>query len=300
MPQASSNANVLSASFLRSLESLQLRARKTFLGSRHGGHQSLRRGHGLEFSDYRNYEQGDNPRHIDWGLYGRSDRLYVKRFQEEQALNTLFIIDGSASMFVPPSERKWQSACELCLSLLYVALMQHDSVRVAVPGAFLSASSSHPSAFLHIQKNLVAVKQSASRTFPEGISESAAFIRFPGLCVVASDFLAEPKAIFKALDTLRAKNLDIHCFQIYGPSDINPFHASKSYEAKDAETGKRIPLALDSSSAREYEQVQQRHEQEIRNYCHRYGIFFDSFSTELGAQKYILERLVGKSLLRGV
>jgi uncharacterized protein (DUF58 family) len=297
--QTNSHSAPLSSAYLRKLESLQLRARKNFLGNRHGGHQSLRRGHGLEFSDYRNYEQGDNPRHIDWGLYGRSDRLYVKRFREEQALNTLFLIDGSASMFIPEEDRKWLSACELCLSLIYVALMQSDSVRVVVPGEFISGSSSHASAFPHIQKSLFAVKQSATRTFPEGVTHAASLIRFPGLCVIASDFLAEKKEIFVALDALRAKNLDIHLFQILGPSDLNPFHTHSSYEALDSETGKKIPLHADSQAIFDYERMRKEHEQALRSYAHQYGIFFDTFSTELGAQQYVLERLVGKNLLRG-
>ena len=60
--------------FLRQLELLRLQGRRAFLGTRQGGHLSIKRGHGIEFSDYRNYELGDHPRYIDWGVYARSER----------------------------------------------------------------------------------------------------------------------------------------------------------------------------------------------------------------------------------
>ena len=75
------------------------------MGMRQGGHASIKRGQGIEFSDYRQYQLGDNPRYIDWGLYGRSDKLYVKRFSEEQDLSVLIILDTSASMVTPISNR---------------------------------------------------------------------------------------------------------------------------------------------------------------------------------------------------
>ena len=72
--------------FLARLETLRIRARRQFLGSRPGGHLSPRRGTGLEFADYRHYTPGDDPRYIDWKLYSRTDRLYIKLFQEEEEL----------------------------------------------------------------------------------------------------------------------------------------------------------------------------------------------------------------------
>jgi uncharacterized protein (DUF58 family) len=285
--------------YLRRLESLQLRARKSFLGNRHGGHQSLRRGHGLEFSDYRKYEAGDNPRHIDWGLYGRSDRLYVKRFREEQALNTLFIADASASMFVPEGDQKWRAARELCLSLAYIALMQNDSVRVAVPGAFLSAAASHPRAFRSLQDMLCGVSSSQQEAFAKGVEKAAAAMRFPGLCVLVSDLLFPPEEIFHALDALRARNLDIHLFQVIGASDVDPFHEQSQYIAVDSETGQEIPLQGDARAREEYREQFLVHQAHIRQYCARYGIFFDSFAAKPGAQEYVLSHLVGKGMLKG-
>ena len=100
---------VFTPAILRQLEMLKLSSRRAFLGQRQGAHLSLKRGQGVEFYDYRKYELGDNPRHIDWGLYGRSERIYVKRFREEQSLSVLVLLDSSPSMGVVPVQgiSKW-------------------------------------------------------------------------------------------------------------------------------------------------------------------------------------------------
>ena len=95
--------------YLRQLELLRIRARRAFLGTKQGGHVSLKRGHGIEFSDFRQYQPGDDPRHIDWSVFARSERLYVKQFQEEQDLTVLLLIDSTASMVTPSNEKKWRN-----------------------------------------------------------------------------------------------------------------------------------------------------------------------------------------------
>ena len=102
--------------FLARLETLRIRARRQFLGSRPGGHLSPRRGTGLEFADYRHYTPGDDPRYIDWKLYSRTDRLYIKLFQEEEELYTYLFLDLSASMAYPVGNDKYVTARALALA----------------------------------------------------------------------------------------------------------------------------------------------------------------------------------------
>ena len=84
---------LLNQAFLKQLELLKINSRRSFLGSRQGGHASIKRGHGIEFSDYRKYVPGDDPRHIDWNVYARTERVYVKRFQEEQDLSVFIFLE---------------------------------------------------------------------------------------------------------------------------------------------------------------------------------------------------------------
>jgi len=107
------------------------------------------RGSSLEFSDFRHYSDGDDFRYIDWGLYGRTDKLYIKLFKEEEDLLTYIFIDASASMGFPAGDRKFESAVAMALALAYVALASGDRVMIRViagrgprrPGVRLRAPS---------------------------------------------------------------------------------------------------------------------------------------------------------------
>src|SRR5215831_17144177 len=116
--------------FLAGLETLRVRARRQFLGNRPGSHLSPHRGAGLEFTDYRHYTPGDDLRYIDWKLYSRADRFYVKLFQEEEELYTYLFLDLSGSMAYPVSNEKYANARDLTLALAYVVLANEDAVRL--------------------------------------------------------------------------------------------------------------------------------------------------------------------------
>src|SRR5260370_24187300 len=95
-------------------------------------HLSPKRGSSLEFNDYRHYSPGDDFRYIDWGFYGRSDKLYIKLFQEEEDLLTYIFVDASASMGYPAGDHKFESAMVTALALAYVALASGDRVMLRV------------------------------------------------------------------------------------------------------------------------------------------------------------------------
>src|SRR5918992_1640874 len=108
------------AAFLAQLETLRLRTRKEFLGGHSGSYASPRRGTSLEFADYRRYAPGDDLRYLDWGIYARSDRLYVKVFHEEVDLFAYVFLDASASMAFPSRAEKFLPASHVALALSYI------------------------------------------------------------------------------------------------------------------------------------------------------------------------------------
>ncbi|MEA2659593.1 MAG: hypothetical protein QOF64_2189, partial [Candidatus Binatota bacterium] len=120
--------NPFTPKFLTQLETLRLRTRKEVLGSQTGSYASPRRGTSLEFADYRRYAPGDDLRYLDWGIYARTDRLYVKVFREEVDLFAYVFIDASASMGFPSLQVKYLPACHVALALSYVILANHDHV----------------------------------------------------------------------------------------------------------------------------------------------------------------------------
>ena len=104
MPMAMELNEPFTPSFFRRLQQLKIRTRRALLGSRQGTHLSQRRGQGLEFADYRPYTAGDDYRHIDGGIYGRTHRLYVRELRAEHDLNVLVCLDASLSMAYPPRQ----------------------------------------------------------------------------------------------------------------------------------------------------------------------------------------------------
>lgn len=283
--------------YLRRLELLRIEARRSFLGLRQGGHISLKRGHGIEFSDYRKYELGDDPRHIDWGVYARSDRLYVKRFQEEQELTVLIIVDPTASMNTPQNERKWETARDLALSLAYVALMQQDTVVLSAPGHFTSPGSYGGRAIHNLGTELMKVVPGKEVDF---VTESLAVVsrvRFPGVVVLISDFLFELHDTRKICNSLRAKNFDVNAVQILSPSDREPFKSKQAVVAIDSESGEQVELALNSEIRKDYAFLLNEHIRELNEYFSGAGIRHSTTYTDGQLADFILNNLARTGLL---
>lgn len=261
-------------SYLKQLEMLRLRARRSFLGMKQGTHLSLKRGHGVEFADYRKYELGDNPRHIDWGVYARSEKLYVKTFREEEDMTVLILLDSSASMRTPAGENKWEMARDLALSLAYVSLLQQDQVVMSVLGSFHSPHYSGGRAIHHIGSALASLKPKPAISFLREIQLAVARIRFPGKAILISDFLMPFEDIEAGLLALRSKNLDIAAIQVLSPSDIQPLSQAAEAIAVDSESGQEVELILDDQTRRDYSQLLTEHNDHLEQHLKDQNISF--------------------------
>ncbi len=257
---------VFTPELLKTLELLQIRSRRAYLGARQGGHLSLKRGHGIEFSDYRQYELGDNPRHIDWGVYARSDRLYVKRFQEEQDLTVLIIVDTSASMITPESDGKWTMARNLALALGYVALIQQDSVVVSAPGYYNSPHLHGPRAIHQLGQSMMGFRVSGATDFSRGVKLAVNSVRFPGVAIFISDLLMPFAEIESVFTLMRARNLDITAIQVLGAQDEVPLPDTGEAIAVDSETGEELQLNLSAEQRSEYQFLLAQHNNHLANF----------------------------------
>jgi uncharacterized protein (DUF58 family) len=284
--------------YLRQLELFKLHSRRAFLGTRQGGHVSLKRGHGIEFSDYRQYELGDNPRHIDWGVYARSDRLYVKRFQEEQDLSVLILIDSSASMFTPAADKKWEQSRDIALSLAYVALLAQDNVMLAVPDAFYSPRYTGAGAIHQLGRALLELKLDGGRDFISNTPRAVSALRFPGVAVVLSDFLMPLEDIMRLFNMLRAKNLDITAIQVLGPNDLDPLRGMQEAFVVDSESGRELDLVLDGNMREGYQVVLEQHIKKLRTYFAEARIAFTQVDSNKGLSAVLVEHLSQIGLLQ--
>lgn len=284
--------------FFRRLELLKLRSRRSYLGTRQGGHLSLKRGHGIEFSDYRQYEPGDSPRHIDWGLYARSDRLYVKRFQEEQNLTVLLLLDGSASMLNPREDQKWECARDIALALSYVALMEQDAVTLSVPGYLHSPLYSGAQAFHQIVRELTNEPAIVGAEFTRQAQRAVSRVRFPGVGVFISDFLMPLEQIQKVLNAMRAKALDITAVQVLGPRDREPFPLNTDAIAVDSESGEEISVSLTAQAQIDYQEYFEQHMIAVRQLFFDARVGFCQTMTTDNFSQFVVQSLARTGLLQ--
>src|SRR6516164_11112386 len=127
MPDTAPQPPLLEPQFLHRLEQLELVSRKIFTGAIKGERRSKRKGQSVEFADYRNYVKGDDLRHLDWNLYARLDRLFIRLFQEEEDLHFYVLIDNSLSMdFGTPT--KLHYARQVGAALAFIGLVNMDRV----------------------------------------------------------------------------------------------------------------------------------------------------------------------------
>lgn len=265
------------AQLLKQLELQQLKARKAFLGTRQGAHYSPKRGHGIEFSDFRQYQQGDDLRHIDWNLVARSERFYIKRFREEQDLLVHLILDNSASMFNPSTE-KWNRVIELALAIGYLSSMQQDRLQVAVPGYFVGKKYSGNNLVYKLSDDLAQVKSNSSKDFDRDLKVSFTTTNFPGVAYYISDFLDEPEKIKANFQTLLSRNLDLRVIQVLAPEELLPKIGTKVL-AVDSETGHEVPLEVSAANAIEYQKALAKHQQDWQDYAYQRQIAWYSCDT---------------------
>lgn len=227
---------VLRPEFLASLKRLDLRAKVLLQGFLQGWHRTPRRGFSAEFSDYRTFVPGDDPRWIDWRLYARTDRLYVKRFEAESALRATLVVDGSASMgYRSPTRGQYQAPAftklgyAVTLAAALTCLLQRQRDRVGLlrvggasgPQRFVPPRSSRYHA-RRVLKELSAFQAGGSADVASALAELSGTERRRGLIAVFSDGLCGRERLLDALRRLRHRGHDLIFFQIWDPAELDP------------------------------------------------------------------------------
>lgn len=234
----------LSIDAMRRLDRLILGSRRTADGGRAGRHHSALKGASVEFRDHRNYVQGDSTRHLDWKVYGRSERYYIKQFHEETSLRVQLVIDASASMKFRHSGplSKYEYARELAASAAYLAHHQQDTVGLVIYDDQVRHWLPAKGGSRHIRHFLDALAhhQASGRT-DTGKALEALADGMPrrGLLVMLTDMLDSPDAVFRALAHFRGRGHDVVLVQILDPAELDlPYDGISDFI--DMETGERI------------------------------------------------------------
>ena len=237
MPIASRGQVLLSADFLAQLERLALLSRRAFRGRVKGERRSPRKGISVEFSDYRPYGHGDDLRYVDWNIYGRLDRLYVKLFVDEEDLCLNLLLDASASMsFGEPS--KLDYGARLAAALGFVGLVNLERVGVGVMRERIAEGWSPTRGrgqVLPLLEFLSRVRPAGGTSLNDGLAAWRLRTREAGLAVLISD-LMDPGGYERGLRGLLEHRHDVHVIHLLAAEEMNPAWGG-DLRLEDAETG---------------------------------------------------------------
>ncbi len=218
---------------LARVSSLDLRARLVVEGLMTGMHRSPYQGISVEFAQHRPYVPGDDIRHVDWKVYGRSDKIYLKQYLEETNLHLICIVDASESMgygSIGEGKETWTKydhATAIAASLSYMAIQQQDSVGLAVFDSELKRyhkPSNSPGQWRVITAELTQIPRLKKTNTGRILDQLAEKLTHRSLIVILSDFFDSIDNIKKGLRHLRYKKHEIMAFQILDPMEIEfPF-----------------------------------------------------------------------------
>ena len=237
-------SDFLTAETMRKLDHLVLGSRWTAEGGRAGRHSSVLKGASVEFRDHRDYVQGDSLRHLDWKLFGRSERYFIKQFQEETSLRVHFVLDASASMAFRHSGKltKYQFARELTAAGAYLAHHQQDSIGLVIYDDQVRRWLPTKGGNRHVRNFLEALgtHEPGGRTDTgKALEALAEGMARRGLVLMLSDLLDAPEAVFRALAHFRRRGHDVVLVQVLDPAELDlPFDGASDFI--DMETGERL------------------------------------------------------------
>jgi uncharacterized protein (DUF58 family) len=288
--------SLLTPDLLRRLEQFQLLAQRRAKSSAKGERRSKARGQSVEFADHRNYTVGDDFRYLDWNLFGRLDRLFLKLYEEERELPVTIFLDASESMtFGTP--RKFDFARQVAAAIGYVALCGFDRVTVnifpdvpaeaAVRGA-LRGVRGRKSA-LEFFQNLHRVSAQGAANFNESVRRGALMTRSTGVAVVLSDFL-DPAGYETGLNALIGRGFQVNAVQILAPQEMNPADFG-DLRLIDSETGAFQEVTFGRYRLKAYQQTVHNFCQRLREYCQSRGVSFFTATSDTALEHLLLKQL---------
>ena len=304
MTDASPARTMLDPKALMAIRNLELRARTVVEGFWHGIHRSPYHGFSVEFTEYRPYAQGDDPRYLDWRLVARTDRYFIKKFEDETNLRCSLLVDGSRSMtFGSGGYTKADYARTLAATLAYFLSHQGDATGLLTfdeqVREYLPARN-RPGHLRHLMLALDKPAAGSSTDVATPLRRIAELIRKRSLIVLISDLLAPVEALASALGLLTASRHEVIVFQVLDPAE-RTFDFDQAARFLDMETGR--DLFLDPSLARtDYVRRLEAHVESVRASCEGLGISHVLLDTskplELALFDFLKARSVRGKLIR--
>ncbi len=268
----------LSPENLSKIDSLEMKARLVVEGFITGLHRSPYHGFSVEFAEHRQYRPGDEIRHLDWKVFARSEKYYIKQYEEETNLRSMLIVDSSASMNYASAGNitKYEYAIYLSAAIAYLLINQRDSVGISLYDdavrTFMPPNSKQ-TYLAELIRTLSENEPSKQTSTVASLDEIAERIRRRGLVVVMSDFFDNIEDTLRALSHFRHKNHDVIIFQILDPREID-FKFGPAAQFIDMETSEEM-ITQPQQIQKSYAEAIQNFTQKLKKGCRNLNIDYN-------------------------
>jgi len=279
----------------RQIKRLDLRAQFIVKGFLHGLHASPFQGFSVEFSEHRRYVPGDDPMDIDWLVYAKTDRYYVKKFEAETNITGYLVVDASRSMGYTYRQETTKFDYAICLAaaLCYLMIHQQDPVGLWVFDDSIKQSLAPKSRRSHlgtVLSVLAKLEPLGNTDVARCLSQIASILRRASLIMLFSDLLTDPEPVLQGLHRLKHRGHDIIVFHILDEAEVSfPFQGT--IELEEPESGERLEVDAAAYRADYLEAVQQFRER-YRRECFRAGIDYVPLDTSMAFDKALMEYLL--------
>lgn len=279
-----SSPNYLDPETLSELKDLKLRANTIVDGLVAGTHRSPFHGYSVEFAQHREYTPGDEVRHVDWKVFGRTDKLHLKQYEDETNLCCWLLVDQSESMqFAGPAAKwtKYDYACCLSVAIAWLVLNQRDAIAVGLFADRLQ-SQGRPSDRRESLNQLIDTLQNANRppatSFAEALNAFAIETVQRGIVVVLSDCFDDFQSIVTGLEAIRRRGHRVVLIQVLDPTEVTlDFdHAVQLNGMEGGLTALVDPIQLRAA----YREVVAEQTRKLADFCHKQSILYERVTSD--------------------
>lgn len=302
---ATTTRDLLSPEFMRQLDRLDVVSRKILRGRQQGERRSKKKGQSVEFADYRSYVVGDDLRFIDWNLYARLDKLFLRLFMEEEDLSVSIVLDASASMsFGDPV--KLDYGRRLAAALGYIGLVHYNRVNLytfttTIDGQIRGLRGRRPIprmlGFLDGDEAKPHLRGAAGN-LGAALKRLAMVERQPGVVILISDFF-DKGDLAEAFRYLADDRYDVYAIQVLSPQEVDPASGGVvgDLRLRDAEDGDVAEVSVTPALLKRYKANLQAYCQHVRGQCLRRGIAYMISETDVPFETVVLKYLRKRGLL---
>ncbi|MHC4402920.1 MAG: DUF58 domain-containing protein [Planctomycetota bacterium] len=282
---------------IRQIKRLDLRAQFIIRGFLHGLHASPFHGFSVEFSEHRKYTPGDDPKDIDWLIYAKTDKYYVKKFEAETNITGYLVMDLSRSMGYTYRQELTKFDYSICLAaaLCYLMIHQQDPVGLLTFDEKIRNSLAPRSRRTHlgdVLSLLANLKPRGKTDVANSLTQIAAMLRHASLVMVFSDLLADPDPILDALHRLRHAGHDVILFHVLDEAEVR-FPFDGLVELEEPETAERLQLDA-AGIRRDYLDELETFRETYRRECSQARIDYVELDTSMQFDKALTGYLIGR------